>query len=100
MPHFGAAESGRTIKIGLDWIGFGNIITGTVNIWGDPDFLDYEAGDYHIGENSAARDEGVDVGVNIDFDYQPRPYHEPDIGADEYWEPGALKTIYLPTITR
>lgn len=83
-----------------DWIGFGNIITGTVNIWDNPDFIDFEAGNYHIGSDSAACDEGVDAGVPLDFDYQPRPYQAPDIGADEYWPAGTLKTIYLPLITR
>ena len=84
----------------MDWIGFGNIITGTVNIWGNPDFIDYEAGDCHIGSGSAALDKGIDAGVALDIDYQPRPYQAPDIGADEYWPPDALKTIYLPLITR
>ena len=86
--------------IGLDWIGFGNIITGTVNIWGNPDFADPDAGDYHIGSDSDAIDKGVDAGVPLDFDYQPCRYQVPDIGADEYWPPGALKTIFLPLITR
>ena len=78
--------------------------SGTINasgdLWGDPDFMDYEAGDYHIGAASDAIDAGVDAGVNIDFDHQPRPYLAPDIGADEYWPPGALKFIYLPLVMR
>ena len=32
--------------------------------------------------------------------HEPRTYQEPDIGADEYWPPGALKIIYLPAIMR
>jgi hypothetical protein len=32
--------------------------------------------------------------------HEPRTYQEPDIGADEYWPPSALKIIYLPAIMR
>ncbi len=84
---------------GTDWAGGGTIGT-TVNLWGDPDFVDPDAGDYHIGPNSDAIDQGVDAGVTNDIDHHPRPYQEPDIGADEYWPPGALKFIYLPIIIR
>jgi len=83
-----------------DWIGDGTIITGTVNIWGDPDFVDYLAGDYHIGENSDAIDAGIDAGVTTDIDGPFRPYQLPDIGADEYWPPGVLKFIYLPLVIK
>jgi len=70
---------------GADWGGDGDIITGTVNIWGDPVFVDPDARDYHIGGTSAAREAGVDAGVKRDIDGQPRPMDwEPDIGADEY----------------
>ncbi|TET82114.1 MAG: hypothetical protein E3J37_07905 [Anaerolineales bacterium] len=83
-----------------DWSGDGTIITGTVNLWGDPAFVDPDNGDYHIGENSAAIDAGVDAGVTNDIDFHPRPYLIPDIGADEYWPPGMLKFIYLPLVMR
>jgi hypothetical protein len=77
---------------------------GTINtsndIWGDPDFVDPDKYDYHIGPDSDAIDQGVDTGVTSDIDHHPRPYQEPDIGADEYWPPGALKFIYLPVVTR
>jgi hypothetical protein len=82
-----------------DWIGFGNVYTDT-DVWGDPDFVDYLAGDYHIGENSDAIDAGVDAGVITDIDGLLRPYQLPDIGADEYWPPGALKFIYLPVVIK
>jgi hypothetical protein len=83
-----------------DWAGAGTIMTGTVNIWGDPDFVDYLAGDYHIGENSDAIDAGIDAGVTTDIDGFFRPYQLPDIGADEYWPPGAIKFIYLPLVIK
>jgi hypothetical protein len=83
---------------GVDWGGAGVIVTGTVNVSGDPDFADPDTGDYHIGPNSAAIDAGVNAGVMMDIDSQPRPYQAPDLGADEYWPPGALKYIYLPLV--
>jgi hypothetical protein len=81
-----------------DWGGAGAIITGTVNVFGDPGFVDPAAGDYHIGPGSAAIDAGLNAGVLMDIDNQPRPYHAPDLGADEYWPPGALKYVYLPLV--
>lgn len=81
---------------GVDWGGAGAIVTGTINVFGDPDFVDPDTGDYHIGPNSAALDAGVDASVMVDIDSQPRAYQAPDLGADEYWPPGALKYIYLP----
>ncbi|MCP4363093.1 MAG: PKD domain-containing protein, partial [Chloroflexi bacterium] len=69
---------------GADWGGEGTLITGTVNIWGTPDFVDPAVGDYHLGPNSAAIDAGVDTGVATDFDGDPRPIGAGyDIGADE-----------------
>jgi len=82
-----------------DWAGTGTIST-TNDFWGNPDFVDPDAGDYHIGAGSAAIDKGIDAGVKTDIDFQPRPYLTPDLGADEYWPPGALKFIYLPLVMR
>ena len=80
---------------GTDWGGDGTILTGTVNIWGDPAFVDPDGGDYHIGPASAARDAGVDAGVTTDIDGDPRlPGSAPDIGADE------ARAIYLPLVVR
>jgi hypothetical protein len=83
---------------GINWSGAGIINTGTVNIVGDPGFVNPDAGDYHLDSSSAALDAGVDAGVMMDIDNQPRPYQTPDLGADEYWPPGALKYVYLPFI--
>ncbi len=79
----------------LDWGGAGIIITGTHNYWGDPAFVNPDAGDYHINVGSAAIDRGVNAGTPVDIDYEPR-FGIPDLGADEYWAPGALKQVYLP----
>jgi len=68
--------------------GDGAIFTGTVNVCGDPAFLSPDIGDYHIGAASAAIDTGVDAGITIDIDGDPRPYsYGMDIGADEYVGP-------------
>jgi len=85
---------------GTDWMGAGIVVTGTVNIWGDPGFVNPAAGDYHLGPASEALDQGIDAGITSDFERQPRPYQAPDLGADEYWPPGALKRAYLPLVLR
>jgi hypothetical protein len=85
---------------GADWGGAGTIVTGTINLWGDPDFIDPASGDYHIGSGSVAINAGVDAGVRIDIDVEPRPYQTPDLGADEYYPPGALKRQYMPLVLR
>jgi hypothetical protein len=70
---------------GQDAGGGGTIVTGTVNVYGDPDFVAPEMGDYHIGLASAAIDAGVDAGVIDDIDGDVRPQDAGyDIGADEF----------------
>lgn len=76
---------------GRDWAGGGTIVTGTVNVWGNPGFVDPDAGDYHIGLNSAAIDAGLGSGVDADIDGETRPILSGyDIGADEL---GALLAV-------
>ncbi len=66
---------------------------------GNPAFLAPDAGDYHIGETSAARDMGVPSGVRIDIDGEPRPYGAGwDLGADEFFI--SSYPIYLPLAVR
>jgi hypothetical protein len=82
---------------GIDWDGAGTITTGSVNVWGEPAFMDPDNGDYHIRSNSAAKDAGVNAGVTTDIDGDTRPvgtYY--DIGADEF----SLRRIYLPLVKR
>ena len=85
---------------GSDWGGDGTILTGTVNVFGDPKFVNPAVADYHIISGSAAIDAGINAGVATDIDSHPRPYQTPDLGADEYWPPGALKLVYLPVVLR
>jgi hypothetical protein len=82
----------------VDWDGDGEISTGTVNVWGNPIFVNPEGGDYHIGPGSAARDAGVNAGATEDIDGDARPEGAGyDIGADEYtpkWD------VFLPLVVR
>jgi hypothetical protein len=82
---------------GTDTDGLGQIVTGTVNVHGDPAFVDPSTWDYHLTSTSAAIDEGVDAGVPVDMNGQSRPFGLGyDIGADEYvgWQ------INLPLVLR
>ncbi len=64
---------------------WGALVTGTVNLWGNPAFLDPANLNYRIGPLSAARDAGVNAGITTDIDGQPRPNGPGfDMGADEY----------------
>lgn len=85
---------------GVDWFvaGPGSIMTGTVNIWGNPDFLDPNGQNYHISPDSAAVDAGVTSTVTWDIDNEPRPIDSGfDIGADE--SPG-VRFLYLPVVLK
>ena len=54
------------------------------NVFGNPDFIDPTERNYHIGPGSAAVDQGVDAGITMDIDGEPRPMrYGYDIGADE-----------------
>ena len=78
------------------WGGGGDVSTGTINVWGDPGFVDPDSGDYHVRFESAAVDQGVDVGVMTDLDGDRRPIGaQPDIGADEVWH-----RVLLPLVLR
>lgn len=80
-----------------DEAGLGSISIGTVNVWGDPRFVSPAEGDYHISEQSAAVDAGLDAGVYVDLDGNARPGGGGfDIGADEYCV--MVPTLYLPVL--
>lgn len=66
---------------------------------GTPAFVDPLNGDYHIAAGSAALDRGVSTATVLDIDGEPR-FGIADLGADEYWAPGALRRAYLPVVLR
>jgi uncharacterized repeat protein (TIGR01451 family) len=85
------ASSGSTVRLEgtlwysntADWGGGGTIIHNN-DYTGTPDFVDPNAGDYHISLTSAAIDKGVQTDVTDDIDGEPRPQGDGyDIGADE-----------------
>ncbi len=81
----------------VDWSGA--VVTGTVNVWGAPRFVDPDGGDYHILASSAAAGAGVDAGVSNDIDDDVRPAPEgtlPDLGADEV----SQHVVCLPAVVR
>jgi len=83
---------------GTDWGGDGIIVAGTINVRGDPAFVNPDGGDYHIGPGSAAIDAGVNAGVTTDIDGDFRPKEGGyDIGADEF---GQQWNIYLPLVVK
>lgn len=70
---------------GAHTAGSGTLVTGTVEVYDDPLFVDPAAGDYHLSAGSAAWDAGIDAGVVDDINRDPRPIDAGfDIGADEY----------------
>jgi hypothetical protein len=94
-----ASEDITVTVSGVLW--YGNI-TNTVStaanvqvsdaLTGTPAFAD---DGYHLTDNSAAIDRGVDAGITVDIDGDARE-GLPDLGADEV----ARQRIYLPLVLR
>jgi hypothetical protein len=90
---------------GVLWYGNGQNTGGSGTAFvnneytGDPLFVDPASGDYHISSGSPAIDKGIAASAASDMDREPR-LDVPDLGADEYWAPGALKRLYLPLALR
>ena len=58
---------------------------GNNRVVASPKFVDQDADDYHLQQNSPAIDLGVDAGLTVDADENQRPYGSTaDIGAYEY----------------
>lgn len=69
----------------VNWAGVGTIFTGTINLWGNPAFVNPQQGDYHFSRHSPAHDAGLPTELVSDIDGQVRPQDQAaDIGADEY----------------
>lgn len=70
-------------------------------ITGDPQFVDPDSGNFHIGAASSARDAGTTPSIpgygtlTVDYDGEARPNEGGvDIGADEYYEPDLVPTFF------
>jgi hypothetical protein len=82
---------------GMGTEGEGTILTGTINVTGNPSFVDPDTWDYHLTSGSPAIDAGVDAGVATDIDGDSRvEYAPPDIGADEF----TTYRVLLPLVQR
>mgnify|MGYP000541037227 CR=1 FL=1 len=103
---YGIASGGTGVSVAVSytlWNGFsgrrtfGGGITTSNDLTGDPKFVNPGALDYHIQSDSAAINQGTDVGVTVDIDGQPRPWAGGfDIGADEFVQVAAR--LFLPLI--
>jgi hypothetical protein len=91
MPENTATLDGVLWYINGQNTGGGGTIDVMHAITGDPAFL----GDgYHIGPGSAAIDQGVATGANLDIDGETRPAGAgPDLGADELWHRTHLPVV-------
>ncbi|MBN1315269.1 MAG: hypothetical protein JXA42_07370 [Anaerolineales bacterium] len=76
----------------IDWMGGGSSITGNINLWETPGFVDTNSGDFRLQYTSAAIDAGVPVGLFVDLEGEPRPQgYGYDIGADEFTPPAPTR---------
>lgn len=75
---------------------YGSGVSNNNEVSGDPDFVAPGEGDYHLRPSSAAIDAGVDAGVPVDMEGEPRPMGPaPDVGADE-----ARLRIHVPLVLK
>ncbi len=75
----------------------GGSVTHIQDYRGDPGFVG--GGDYHLTATSPARNRGWFSRVRQDADGEPRD-PLPDLGADEYFDPGSIRQVYLPMVAR
>ena len=76
----------------------GTVASGGHSLVADPLLVNAAGGDYHLTYASPARDAGLNLGVETDFDGDPRPYGwAPDIGFDELV---GYPLLYLPMLLR
>jgi hypothetical protein len=97
-----AARSSATLN-GVLWFGNGVDTSGagtfsiTNSYIGNPVFA---VDGFHLTSTSAALDKGGNARVTTDIDGEPRLGRTPDLGADEYWQPGARRRHYPLLILR
>jgi predicted outer membrane repeat protein len=75
----------------------GNASGGSNSITGDPKFIAWESGDFHLGPGSTALDMGGNFDVTVDFEGDNRPLGNGfDIGYDEAGQITGLEISYSP----
>ncbi len=72
------------------------LVISSTNVTGAPDFVNPETADYHIGADSKAVNAGINAGIFIDIDNEPRFIASFDIGADEFWWLTHLPVVLKP----
>ncbi len=92
----GAVSSLNTLFAGVT-TSFSGTVTSVGGITGAAGFVNPAADDYHLASGSSAIDAGVDAGVAVDFEGDPRPIGAGfDIGYDEY----IPQLLWLPLLRR
>jgi hypothetical protein len=82
---------------GVNTSGLGVIVQNNDYV-GNPMFVNFTSGDYHLMNGSDAINKGITAGVIVDIDGENRNT-PPDLGADEYVGSYNSQT-YLPVITK
>jgi len=102
-PDTSIVSARYTLFHGNPTADYGDGVSSTDEVHGDPLFVSALGFDYHLLYDSAAIDRGTDVGVMDDIDGGPRPIGDrPDIGADEFDPDAPTPTptlTYTPTNT-
>ena len=77
----------------------GTHLGGSQSITGSAQFVNPTIDDYHLGFSSAAIDHGINAGISIDLDGNPRPIGLSfDIGAYEYQT--ARSYVFMPLVLK
>lgn len=79
---------------------FGSIASGGQSLTANPAFVDMVNNDYHLTPASAALDVGIDTGIAVDFESEPRPQGGGfDMGWDESPYTATPDLIVTKTVT-
>jgi hypothetical protein len=73
------------------------ILAGAHHPGGLARFVDPAHDNYHLGRHGAAIDQGVDLGVAVDYDGDVRPY---GLGFDIGFDEAVPHFLYLPLVRR
>jgi hypothetical protein len=96
---WGIVREGHNLFFGVGSNLMGPITSTGGSLTGDPDFVNPDGGDYHLGSDSLAIDNGIYAIDAPDFEGDPRPLGSGfDIGMDEYLAQ-ALYRVYFALVT-